>query len=337
MPRYKFYFLFLALVIANFADAQTVTPTYAEKLGFPKDAKVLIIHVDDAGMSHDSNMGAIEALTKGAANSTSVMMPCPWVPEFVHFLKQHPGIDAGLHLTLTSEWKEYRWGPLSGKAATPGLVDEEGDLWRSNTNVVKHASADEVEKEIRAQLDRARTMGFEPTHLDSHMGTLFDSPEFLKRYLKVGMENHIPVMLPGGHDKLIQEDLASPNAEAMVKQMRTLGVMLWNAGLPVLDDLHNFSYEWKIPDSIANDDDKLRDFKTGKYIAALQLLQPGVTMMIMHCTNTSETFKYISDSGPLRKADLLSMLNPKFKQALKDNGIILTTWRELMERRKKVK
>jgi len=123
----------------------------------------------------------------------------------------------------------------------------------------------------------------------------------------------------------------------MVKQMRSLGVMLWNAGLPVLDDLHNFSYEWKIPDSIANDDDKLRDFKTTKYIAALQLLQPGVTMMIMHCTNTSETFKYISDSGPLRKADLLSMLNPKFKQALKDNGIILTTWRELMERRKKVK
>jgi hypothetical protein len=104
-----------------------------------------------------------------------------------------------------------------------------------------------------------------------------------------------------------------------------------------LDDLHNFSYDWKIPDSIANDDEKLRDERTKEYIEALQLLQPGVTMMIMHCTNPSETFKYISDSGPLRKADLLAMLNPEFKKALQDNGIIVTTWRELMERRRKVK
>ena len=146
MHKYKFYLLVIAFVIANFVNAQTVTPTYAEKLGYPKEAKVLIIHVDDAGMSHDSNVGTIEALTKGAANSTSVMMPCPWVPEFVHFLKEHPTVDAGLHLTLTSEWKGYRWGPLSGKSATPGLVDEEGGMWRSNNNVVKHASADEVEK-----------------------------------------------------------------------------------------------------------------------------------------------------------------------------------------------
>ena len=103
MHKYKYPCLFLALLITSFADSQTITSTYAEKLGYPKGAKVLIIHVDDAGMSHDSNVGVIEALTKGAANSTSVMMPCPWVPEFVHFLKQHPDIDAGLHLTLTSE------------------------------------------------------------------------------------------------------------------------------------------------------------------------------------------------------------------------------------------
>ncbi|MDP4283979.1 MAG: polysaccharide deacetylase family protein [Bacteroidota bacterium] len=335
MYKFKCCFLFVALIATNILKSQTVTPTYAEKLGFPKGSKVLIIHVDDAGMSHDSNEGTIEAITKGAATSTSVMMPCSWVPEFVHFLKQHPGIDAGLHLTLTSEWKDYRWGPISGKSVTPSLVDKEGDLWRSVAEVVQYASADDVEKEIRAQLDRARTMGFEPTHLDSHMGTLFASPEFLKRYIKVGIENHIPVMLPGGNDVLIQEE--EHFSDIVIKQLQSLGNTLWNAGLPVLDDLHNFSYGWKIPENIANDDDKLRDFKTEKYIAALKLLQPGVTMMIMHCTDPSETFKYISDSGPLRKSDLLAMLNPKFKQALKDNGIIVTTWRELMERRKKVK
>ena len=327
--------LLITVAASHFANAQKHDSTYAEKLGYPKGAKVLIIHVDDAGMSYDSNEGAIEAITKGAANSCSVMMPCAWVPAFIHFLKQHPEVDAGLHLTLTSEWSEYRWSPLSGKAATPGLTDNEGDLWPSVAQVASHASADEVEKEIRAQLDRARTMGFEPTHLDSHMGTLFATPEFLKRYIKVGIENHIPVMLPGGNDVLIKEQMHT--SDIFINQMRRLGDTLWAAGLPVLDDLHNFSYDWAIPDSIANDDKKLQAFKSQKYIASLQLLQPGVTMMIMHCTQPSEVFKHISDTGPLRKADLLAMLDPAFKKALKDNGIILTTWRELKERRMKIK
>ncbi len=286
-------------------------------------------------MSYDSNEGAIEAITKGAANSCSVMMPCSWVPAFVHFLKQHADVDAGLHLTLTSEWSDYRWGPVSGKDAVPGLTDKEGDLWPDVADVVKHASADEVEKEIRAQLERARTMGFEPTHLDSHMGTLFATPEFLSRYIKVGIENHIPVMLPGGHDVLIQQQTHTP--DIFINQLRAAGKMIWAAGLPVLDDLHNFSYDWKAPEDIKAGDKKSQDYKTQKYIEALKLLKPGVTMMIMHCTEPSETFQYISDTGPLRKADLLAMLNPAFKKALTDEGIILTTWRELKERRLKVK
>ena len=88
--------------------AQASDTTYAERLGYPKGAKVLILHVDDAGMSYASNAGAEMALTKGASTSVSVMMPCSWVPGFVEFLKSHPEIDAGLHLTLTSEWDAYR-------------------------------------------------------------------------------------------------------------------------------------------------------------------------------------------------------------------------------------
>src|ERR1700750_3269518 len=95
--------------------------TYAERLGFPKGSKVVILHVDDVGMSFDSNQGAIQAMEKGVANSCSVMMPCSWVPQFAHYMKLHPGIDAGLHLTLTSEWSEYRWGPVAGKQSVPGL------------------------------------------------------------------------------------------------------------------------------------------------------------------------------------------------------------------------
>lgn len=305
--------------------------TYAEKLGYPKGAKVVILHIDDLGMSYDSNLGSIEAMTKGVANSCSVMMPCPWVPGFVHFLKENPSIDAGLHLTLTSEWKDYRWGPLSGKPKTPGLVDQEGAMWRGVGDVVKNASPDEVETEIRAQVERARTMGFEPTHLDSHMGTLFATPAFIERYLKVGIEYKIPVMFPGGHNTLIAKDLKATSAN--MEMARMAGKKLWDAGLPVLDDLHNDSYGWKPTPEMAGDDKKLQAYKTEKYIDALKSVKPGITMVIMHCTNTTEVFEHISDSGPNRRGDYLAMIDPKLKQFIEKEGIILTTWREMKERR----
>jgi chitin disaccharide deacetylase len=175
----KIYVTILTLLIIAVCNGQDIT--YAEKLGFPKGSKVLILHVDDVGMSWDSNEGAITALEKGVATSLSIMMPCPWVPGFVHYMKQHSHIDAGLHLTLTSEWKDYRWRGLSSKAETPGLYDSEGVLWASVNDVVAHASAQEVRKEIDAQIALARQMGFEPTHLDSHMGTLFATPQFMEQ------------------------------------------------------------------------------------------------------------------------------------------------------------
>src|SRR5579864_5405631 len=119
------------LLLAPWAFAACLAqtgPTYAERLGWGKNDRVLILHMDDAGMSHDSNLGIERVLENGAARSLSVMMPCPWVPEIVHYIKTHPGTDAGLHLTLTSEWHEYRWGPLAGVSAVPGLVDSEGAM-----------------------------------------------------------------------------------------------------------------------------------------------------------------------------------------------------------------
>jgi hypothetical protein len=123
--------------------------------------------------------------------------------------------------------------------------------------------------------------------------------------------------------------------DIFLQQLRVTGKTLWDAGLPVLDDLHNTSYDWIIPDDIKNDDKKLQQFKTQKYIEGIKSLKPGVTMMIMHCTATTEVFKHISDSGPGRRGDMLAMLDPAFKKALHDEGIILTTWRELKERRLK--
>ena len=145
----------LRLLFSIFLSISAITllaqdSTYAEKLGYPKGARVVVLHIDDVGMSYDQNAGTIDVLEKGAAQSCSIMMTCPWVPGFMHYLQQHPDVDAGLHLTLTSEWKDYRWGPLSGKSQVPGLVDKEGAMWASVSDVVKNATADEVEKEVRA-------------------------------------------------------------------------------------------------------------------------------------------------------------------------------------------
>lgn len=327
----------LILTISGFLFIITLkAQTYAEKLGFPKDARVIILHIDDVGMSHDSNEGAIMSLDQGVANSLSLMMPCPWIPGFMKYLKQNPNIDAGLHLTLTSEWENYRWGPLAGKPAVPGLVDQQGAIWPSVEATAQHATANEVEQEIRAQLDRSRSMGWEPTHFDTHMGTVFARPDYLERYLKVGMEQGIPVMFPGGHNTMIMQTTKS--AGLTLDMTTAIGKKLWDAQLPVLDDLHNITYGWGCPNEKPDCSDKeLQTYKTKKYIETIDQLKPGITMVIMHCTWPSEVFKNISDSGPVRKGDTLVMLDPEFKKYLQNKNIVLTTWRELKKRRDKIK
>ncbi len=349
IKKLSFFSLLISFAIA--ATAQQ-TKTFAERLGWPKGARVLILHVDDAGMSHDSDEGVEMALSEGVSTSTSVMMPCAWVPEIVKYIKDHPGTDAGLHLTLTSEWDNYRWGPLAGKAMVPGLVDKQGCFWPSVGAVYFRASADEVDKEIRAQLDRALSMGFKPTHLDSHMGTLFAKDAFMEKYLKLGIEKQIPVMFPGGGDLFYRAEaraaaidelkkqgkykdgMAIPEAAALGKA-REIGEMLWKNGLPVLDDLHNSSYDWNMAGIENKTDKEIQAWYTDHYIESCGRLSPGLTMVIMHCTLPSGTFKYISDTGKKRKGDLLAMTDPRFKEFLKKNGFILTTWREVMERRVK--
>ena len=272
-------FPLLLPMLVSLGPLQGNTQTYAEWLGWPEGTRALILHVDDAGMSYDSNRRTVRAIEEGVANSFSVMMPTPWVPEIVRWIKGNLDHDAGLHLTLTAEWRDYRWPPLSGIGAT-GLIDREGAMWATVDAVVAHASADGVEREIRTQLARARSMGFEPTHLDSHMGTLFATEAFLQRYFKVGIEERIPVMFPGGHNYFISQQRPEQAAE-----LDEAGTQLWAAGLPVLDDLHNLSYGWP------------RSEKSDRYSAAIRDLRPGVTMMIMHCTEPTEVFAHISDSG----------------------------------------
>jgi len=298
------------------ASASSAAPTFAERLGWKPGSVVVVLHVDDVGMSHSSNLGAVESMEQGVASSCAVMMPCAWVSEFAAYLKLHPTVDSGLHLTLTSEWVPYRWGPVAGKSQVPGLVDPEGCLWRNVAGVVAKASPDEIEREIRAQVERAETMGIPITHLDSHMGTLFARADYFERFARVGLEKKIPILAVGGHGTYTKQE--NPTA---TDELRGWIPKLWNAGLPILDDLHTGSYGWKPSE------------KTERLLALLKELKPGVTEILFHASRPTEDFPVITGSSESRRADLGALTEPKVKALLQERGIEVTTWRELKRRR----
>lgn len=313
------FFALLASLPAVGAPVPEEQPTFAERLGWPEGARVVIFHNDDAGMCYEANRGSIIGLEQGLITSWSIMMPCAWVPGIAAYLRENPEVCAGLHLTLTSEWDHYRWRPVACADSVPGLVDPSGYLWDNNSLVTQHASADEVETEIRAQIALARRMGLPITHLDTHMGTIFARPDYIDRFIKVGIETGIPVMIPGGHMTDLKKD--NPEVVDRLELIRGLAENVWAAGLPVLDDIHTASYGWKTTD------------KTELFAQALRDMKPGVTQIIIHATETSPVFHRISTSGDSRQGDLNAMIDPKLRQVVEEENIILTNWRELKQRR----
>ncbi len=306
----------VTVMLAGRVEGGPQPATYAERLGWPSGTRAVIFHVDDAGMSYDSNLGTTRAIDQGVATSTSVMMPCPWVPQFAAYVKEHPQIDAGIHLTLNAEWKNYRWGPVAGHSVVPGLVDEHGYLWNEVADVVSHATADELETEIRAQLDKALAMGIRPTHLDSHMGTCFH-PQFVERYVKLGIEKGIPILMIGGHMQHVGGEVG-----AFKLLICAFAEKVWSEGLPVIDDLVTK------PTNASDYEGRKREM-----IELLRTMKPGITEIIVHCTAPTEVFQHISGSGATREAELKLMLDPDIRAFIKNEGIILTTWRELKSRR----
>jgi len=311
----------LACVAAGESGA---APLFVERLGWPADARVVIFHNDDTGMSHASNQGTIEALEAGLITSCAVMMPCPWVPEWAEYVAEHPGVDSGLHLTHTAEWGRYRWGPVAGREAVPGLVDKAGYLHDGTMAVAMNATPEEVEREIRAQIALAERMGLPITHMDSHMATLYMKPEFFERYVSVGIEKQIPILIAGGDLVYASDD--NPDALIKADKMAPWVERVWDAGLPVLDDIHTASYNWETAAE-----------KKENLIALLRNLRPGLVEILFHASAPDNTLRRITSSARSRAADLAVLTDPEVRDVIEEEGIILTTWRELLERRKKVR
>jgi len=292
--------------ISTLLCGQVVT-AYA---GAPKAKRSLIVHADDAGMSHSVNVATIEAMEKGIVTSTSILVPCAWFGEFAAYARKHPERDYGIHLTLTSEWELYRWGPVAPRDKVPSLVDKDGYLWRDNGPVDAHVKLNEAEIELRAQIERARQFGVRLSHLDTHMGTLLSRPDLLELYVNLAIEYNLPIMFT--------RQATDPRMQLAYPALRGRGQQMLDAldhhHLPVLSSVLMLYQGGE------------HEARKRRYLSAFEILPPGVNEVIVHCGVANAELNAITTSAPLRDSDRRLVTDPDVKAQLERLGISLTSW-----------
>lgn len=298
--------LFLCLAAMPAKAAPSDLPA---RLGYDVDAKLLIIHADDFGMCHSENQATIDGLENGVISSASLMMPCPWIPEAVAYATANPNIDVGIHLTLTSEWNDYKWGPLLGPNV-PSLVTDQGYFHDSVSAFNQAADLNEVEHELRAQIERAQEMGINITHVDAHMRAAVSTPELLRLYIQLGRELRVPVMLDGPgffeHYGVQKKDFVS-DQDVLIDG--------------ILDARP------------AHFDSGMREY----YTKLLSDLQPGLYVLLVHVGFDNSEMQAITEGhdywhADWRQIDHEFVTDPATRQLLEDNGIQLVTWREVRDK-----
>jgi predicted glycoside hydrolase/deacetylase ChbG (UPF0249 family) len=299
----KILSLLALLVVVASVHAQD--RTLAERLGYPRDAKLIIVHADDLGMAHSVNVATMKAFESGLVNSGSIMVPCPWLPEIAAYARANPQADLGLHLTLTSEWTQFRWGPVSPKDRVASLLDNNGYFRLTESEAAKYADPKEVELEIRAQIERAKSLGIVPTHLDSHMGTLYQNKALFEVFLRVAREHKLPVRVA---------KTWFTRADFLPESLTANDVYIDR----VLD----------INPSVAPQD------WARFYSDALRKLEPGVTEIVIHLAYDDAEMRGATSDHPAwgaawRQRDFEFFTSDEFRKVLRENQIKLITWREL--------
>ncbi len=302
----KLFFLSVLIFLFSFFAFSQEKATLSERLGYAKDAKLLIIHADDLGLAHSVNEAAMEGFENGVINSGSVMVPCPWFPEWAAMIEDKKDLDIGIHLTLTSEWKHYKWDPVLSEKETSTLINKEGFFYASSEGVGQYADVTEVEMELRAQIRRAKSFGIQPTHLDTHMGSLMQTPELINLYLKLGREFKLPLLLPRG--------FIEQQAPALLQLLTEDDILIDHFRM--------------VPSSVSVEE--MDNF----YANILKTLPSGVTELIIHPAYDNAEMQAISidhdDYGAAwRQKDIDFFSSDECRKLLKEENIHLITWREI--------
>jgi chitin disaccharide deacetylase len=303
-------FFTIAAVLFLFCYSNAQQKTIQERLGYTKDTKLLIVHADDIGVSQSENAASIYAMEKGSVRSGSIMVPCPWMGDIAAYARAHPNADLGLHLTLTSEWKNYKWGTVAANNQVSSLVDANGFFYSDTDSLFAHAKPGELEKEIRAQIERARQFGIDPTHFDSHMGSLFIAPAYLQLLIQLGREYKVPVLLNREAFKLLYN--IDVNKYISDKEVVTDRVFMAQPG----------------------------DFKNGAanyYTGIIRSLQPGLSVILVHIAYENAEMQAVTIDHPdygaaWRQADFNFFTSAACHQLLEQEKIKLITWKEIRDK-----
>ncbi len=245
-------------------------------------------------MCHSVNAAIMDTIQRGVVTSTSIMIPCAWAAEAADFLRAHPEVDVGVHLTVTSEWRHYRWRPLTQPSPKSALTDESGFFFR---NAMALTASGELESELLAQIELATKLGINPTHLDSHMFALFGPQELLNSYVRVARSASLPFLL-------------LPRLKTFVSYSRHTPV----DNLMFINCPEGLALSW-----------------ADWYDSILRSLQPGITELIVHpAFDGAETRAVMGDiwgcGATWRQRDYDVLTSARFRQTIQENNIELTTW-----------
>ncbi len=290
-------------------------------LGFSEQERLVIIHTDDIGMCQASLAAYMDLVRRGGISAASTMVPCPWFPATAHFCRAHPDlVDMGVHVTLTSEWEGYRWSPVSTRDPASGLLDADGYLHQERAAIAQQGDPSAVEAEIAAQVQRALDAGIDVTHIDTHMGTVFN-PQFVEGYVRVALRFGVPPMIVRQNRAELQSrrDLQQMQVgpevlSAMLAKLRALEAQ----GVPLLDYLH------ELP--LAEPKDRVAQVK-----AVLGRMPVGITYLIIHPAKNTPELRAITPDWRGRVADYEAFMREEVHALIRDAGVHVIGWRMLRD------
>lgn len=269
-------------------------------LGYPADARLLIINADDFGMCHSVNEAIMAALTAGIVRSTTLMVPCPWALHAMRFLRSHPEISFGVHLTVISDWADYRWGPVTSRDRVPSLIDKAGYFYNFDQmpEFLAQVNLDQLEIEFGAQIEAVLTAKLKPTHLDWHALRLSDREDIPALMLRLAKEYGLALRVMG----------------------RTWREKVQSQGLPTID--YDFLDSYLIDSAT----------KAARYAELLRELPAGLSEWAVHPGLDNAELRVIDPDGShIRQTDFDFLISPQVKDIITEEGIILLDYRALQE------
>jgi predicted glycoside hydrolase/deacetylase ChbG (UPF0249 family) len=283
-----------------------------KKLGFAESDRVVIIHTDDIGVSHASHAACTDLWTASIISSSAVMVPCAWFPKVAAYCRSNSKVDMGVHITLTCEYDNYRWGPVSSREARTGMLDTEGFLPRTSAEIQANGDPDAVGCEMLAQVERAIAAGIQPTHADTHMGTVFHH-KFFPTYVQIARQFKIPVMIPRlDEDGLKRWGFTGDAAAWALNMLREME----EDNLPLLDHIAGMPLDKP-------------EHRIEQVFAAIDALQPGLTHFIIHPSHDTPEARAMSPDLPSRIGDYETFMDERVRQHLKNAGVQVIGYRDL--------